>query len=112
MGNCCVPILLAPISTSGNNVYIVWTNNDTGHWSVFFAKSTDGGKTFKTTMLSVPIANGHVVNQNAQITSSGSSVFVTWWTNKTGTFQPVFRASIDNGNTFEKTIRLNGTTVP
>jgi len=112
MGNCCVPILLAPISTSGNNLYIVWTNNDTGHWSVFFAKSADGGKTFRTSMLTVPIAAGHVVNQNAEIASSGSSVFVTWWTNKTGTFEPVFRASIDNGNTFEKTIRLNSTSVP
>ena len=111
-GNCCVPILLAPISASGNDVYIVWTNNGTGHWGVFFAKSTDGGKTFKNSILSVPIANGHVVNQNAEITSSGSSVFVTWWTNKTGTFQPVFRASIDNGDTFGKTIRLNSTSAP
>jgi hypothetical protein len=112
MGNCCIPILLAPISASGNDVYIVWTNNDTGHWGVFFAKSTDGGKTFKTSILSVPIGNGHVVNQNAEITSSRSSVFVTWWTNNTGTFQPVFRASIDNGDTFEKTIRLNSTSAP
>lgn len=69
-------------------------------------------KTFKTSILGVPIANGHVVNQNAEIISSGSSVFVTWWTNKTDTFQPVFRASIDNGDTFEKTIRLNSTSAP
>lgn len=110
MSDCCVPILLAPISTSGNNVYIVWTNNDTGHWGAFFAKSTDGGKTFKTSLLSAPISNGHVVNQNAEITTSGSSVFVTWWTNKTGTLMPVFRASNDNGDTFAKAITLNSTT--
>lgn len=109
MSDCCVPILLAPISTSGNNVYIVWSNNDTGHWGVFFAKSTDGGKTLKTKLLSAPNANRHIVNQNAEITTSGSSVFVTWWTNKTGIFQPVFRASDDNGSTFGSTMMLNST---
>ncbi|MFZ0514557.1 MAG: hypothetical protein WAM14_23335 [Candidatus Nitrosopolaris sp.] len=36
-------------------------------------------------------------------------VFVTWWTNKTGTDMPVFRASNDNGNTFGKTMMLNST---
>jgi hypothetical protein len=37
-----------PIAVSGNNLYVAWPNNDTGHWNVFFAKSTDGGKTLKT----------------------------------------------------------------
>jgi len=33
--------------TSGNNVFIAWANNDTGHWNVFVAKSTEAGKTLK-----------------------------------------------------------------
>jgi hypothetical protein len=36
---------LVPMALSGNNLYMAWPNNDTGHWNVFFAKSTDGGKT-------------------------------------------------------------------
>jgi hypothetical protein len=99
----------APIATSANNVYIAWNNNDTGHWNVFFVKSTDGGKTFaKNMMLSAP-NKGHVVDQNVQIAASGSNVYVTWWTNKTGTLVPVFRASNDNGDTFAKAITLNST---
>src|SRR3989442_6687465 len=75
----------------------------------FFLKSTDGGKTFaKNIMLSAP-NKGHVVDQNVQIAASGSDVYVTWWTNKTGVLMPVFRASNDNGNTFAKAIALNST---
>lgn len=99
----------APMATSGNNVFMAWPNNDTGHWNVFFVKSSDGGKTFaKNIMLSAP-NKGHVVDQNVQISASGSNVYVTWWTNKTGVLMPVFRASNDNGNTFAKTIALNST---
>jgi hypothetical protein len=98
----------APMATSGNNVFMAWPNNDTGHWNVFFAKSTDGGKTLKTTMISAP-NKGHTVDQNTEISASGSNVYVTWWTNKTGTLMPVFRASNDDGDTFGKTIMLNST---
>jgi hypothetical protein len=44
----------APIATSGNNAFMAWANNDTGHWNVFFAKSNDDGKTLKIMMLSAP----------------------------------------------------------
>ena len=98
-----------PIAASGSNVYMAWPNNDTEHWNVFFAKSTDGGKTFaKNIMLSAP-NKGHVVDQDTQIAASGSNIYVTWWTNKTGTLMPVFRASNDNGDTFAKAIMLNST---
>lgn len=99
------------IAISGNNTYIVWANNDTGHFNVFFAKSTDGGNTLKTTMLSSP-NKGNTINYNTEISASGNHVYVTWWTNKTGVLMPVFRASNDNGNTFGKTAILNGTGIP
>jgi hypothetical protein len=56
---------------------MAWPNNDTGHWNVFFAKSADGGKTLKTIMISGP-NKGHTVDQNTQISASGSKVYVTW----------------------------------
>jgi hypothetical protein len=99
------------ISISGNNTYIVWANNNTGHFSVFFAKSTDGGKTLRTTMLSAP-NKGNTINFNTEISASGNQVYVSWWTNKTGVLMPVFRASNDNGNTFGNTVTLNSTEVP
>ncbi|MER5174920.1 MAG: hypothetical protein ABJB76_01895 [Candidatus Nitrosocosmicus sp.] len=101
---------MVPISTSGNNVYTAWPDNSTGHWNVFFAKSTDNGKTFgKTIILSSPNP-GNTIYKNTQIAASASSVYVTWWTNKTGSFEPVFKTSNDNGNTFGNIIKLNSTT--
>jgi hypothetical protein len=97
-----------PIAVSGNNLYVAWPNNDTGHWNVFFAKSADGGKTLKTMMISAP-NKGNTMDLNTQISASGNNVYVTWWTNKTGTLMPVFRASNDNGDTFTKAITLNST---
>jgi hypothetical protein len=84
--------------TSGNNiVYMAWPNNDTGHWNVFFAKSIDGGKTLKTMMTSAP-NKGHTIDQNTQISASGSNIYV---------LMPVFRSSNDNGDTFAKATTLN-----
>lgn len=61
--DCCTPVLLVPLFASGNNVYMAWTNNDTGHWNVFFAKSIDAGKSFKTMIISSP-NKGNTVNHN------------------------------------------------
>jgi hypothetical protein len=59
-------------------------------------------------MLSAP-NKGDTVDQNVQVAASGSNVYVTWWTNKTGILIPVFRASNDNGDTFAKAITMNST---
>jgi phenolic acid decarboxylase len=95
--------------TSGNNVFIAWANNDTGHWNVFVAKSTEAGKTLKIMMIRAP-NNGSIVDHDTQISSSGSNVYVTWWTDKTGTDIQLF-ASNDNGATFGKRV-LNSTAIP
>jgi hypothetical protein len=70
-------ILEAPMATSGNNVFMAWTNNDTGHFNVFFGKSTDGRKTLKIMMISAP-SKGHNIDQNTEISATGSNVYVTW----------------------------------
>jgi hypothetical protein len=101
-------VLMVPMATSGSNLYMA---DDTRHWNVFFAKSVDGGKTLKTTMISTP-NKGHTADLNTQIFASGSNVYVTWWTNKTGVLMPVFRSSDDNGGTFAKAMTLNSTAAP
>ena len=103
-----VELRSVPIAVSGNNLYVAWPNNDTGHWNVFFAKSVDGGKTLKTIMISAP-NKGNSIDLNTQISASGNNVYVTWWTNKTGALMPVSRASNNNGDTFAKVITLNST---
>jgi len=93
-------------ASSGNNMYVAWTNNETGHWQVFFARSTDSGKTFDKT---VALSENITTPITAQITASGSNVFVIWWGDKTGYFEPSLKASTDNGASFGKIIKLNGT---
>jgi hypothetical protein len=96
---CCTPILLAPIATSGNNVYLAWTGNDTGHPEVFFRASSDNGQTFSD---KINLSNTPEVDSiDVQIAASGTHVYTTWWENhENGTRMPFFRASNDNGQTF------------
>jgi hypothetical protein len=43
-------------------------------------------------------------------TSGDNNVYVTWWTNKSGNNEVMFRASNDGGATFAKKINLSNTT--
>src|SRR5918912_2351592 len=102
-----VPLFLAPIAASGDNVYVTWWDNKTGNWEVFFARSTDNGETFDNT---INLSNAMGRSEDSNIAASGDNVYVTWWDNKTGTREVYFRASTDNGETFGNTIMLNSTT--
>lgn len=62
-----------------------------------------GGKTLEPIVISAP-NKGYTIDLNTQISASGSNVYVTWWTNKTGTLMPVF---LFNGDTFAKAITPN-----
>jgi hypothetical protein len=44
------------------------------------------------------------------IATSDNNVYVTWWTNKTGNDELMFRASTDNGVTFGDKMNLSNTT--
>jgi hypothetical protein len=101
-----VPLFLAPIAASGDNVYVTWWDNKTGNWEVFFARSTDNGETFDDT---INLSNAMGRSEDSNIAASGDNVYVTWWDNKTGTREVYFRASTDNGETFGNTIMLNST---
>jgi hypothetical protein len=103
------PVIGALIATSGKNVYMTWPSNSTGHWNVLFAKSTNAGITFRTLYTLSSPNNGKTADFGTNIGASGNDVYVYWWTNKSGKFEPVFRASHDNGNTFGNILKLNST---
>ena len=46
----------------------------------------------------------------APIATSGNNAYITWWSNKTGNEEVMFRASTDNGATFGDKINLSNTT--
>ncbi|MDQ3966767.1 MAG: glycoside hydrolase [Thermoproteota archaeon] len=47
--------------------------------------------------------------EDAPMAASGENVYVVWWSNRTGQFEVMFRASHDNGRTFEDKINLSNT---
>jgi hypothetical protein len=45
----------------------------------------------------------------APIATSDNNVYITWWSNRTGNFEVMFRASTDNGVTFGDKMNLSNT---
>lgn len=103
---CCAPVFLVPIFTSGSNVYVSWSSNKTGEsFEIMFRASTDDGKTFRP---KINLSNTPRVDSlDPSIAASGSNVYVSWWerANKTSN-EPVMRISNDNGRTFRPILRL------
>jgi hypothetical protein len=99
----------ALIATSSENIYIVWWSNKTGDHEVMFRASIDGGQTFgdKINLSNTPGTE----STDAEIATSGDSVFVTWWERNQTANEPVMKISDDNGKTFGPLLRLaaNGT---
>lgn len=122
------------IVTSENNLYIsgiefkpnftstgqgsmqILTPKISPQW-VFFSKSTDGGATFEgpvnlsgSSNYCVPSDNNYQCNlDNIYPYVSGNDVYVTWDAANytTGTREAFFVSSVDNGDTFDKVIKLN-----
>jgi hypothetical protein len=97
----------APIAVSENNAYVLWWDNKTGNWEIFFRASQDNGKTFGD---EINLSNDTTRSDDGSIAAQGNSVYVTWWdtNNQTGLREPVFIVSNDNGNTFGERVVLSG----
>jgi hypothetical protein len=48
--------------------------------------------------------------ENVPIATSGDNVYITWWSNKTGNHEVLFRSSDNNGASFGDKINLSNTT--
>src|SRR5919199_4930513 len=95
----------ASIAVSGNNnIYLTWWDNKTGNNEVFFAGSNDGGKSFGKP---INLSNDKGGSADSQIaTLDNNNVYVTWWDNKTGSWQVFSRSSNDGGKTFNDAVIL------
>jgi hypothetical protein len=102
----------APIAVLGDNVFIVWFNDQNtpnNNSEVLFRSSADGGMTFAD---KINLSNTTSADSiNAEIAADGSNVIITWWEHNATSEEPVIRASTDNGATFGPILRLasNGT---
>ena len=93
----------ASMALSGNNIYLTWWDNKTGNNEVYFAGSNDSGKIFGEP---INLSNAKGASADSQIAAAQNSVYVTWWDNKTGSWEVVSRASTDGGKTFSDAVML------
>ena len=103
-----LPVIIerkAPVDIAGDNIYVAWTTNKTGHDEVMFRISTDAGKTFgdKIKLSDSPDAD----SVNVQLGEDEGKVAVTWWEHNQTSVEPVMKVSTDNGKTFGDKIMLS-----
>jgi hypothetical protein len=74
-----------------------------------------GGAIIATAIATHPIlqtanALSIICPENVPIATSEDNVYITWWSNKTGNHEVLFRASNDNGVSFSDKINLSNNT--
>jgi hypothetical protein len=92
------------IDISGNNTYVVWSDDSPGNPDIFFTKSTDGGNTFSDKPIN--LSNNSGLSSNPVLSVRGSNVCVVWHDDTYKSFDVFFAKSADGGNTFSKPIKL------
>jgi hypothetical protein len=106
------------IACSGSTIYVVWMENRSGWWEIFFNSSTDGGETWQLQPTRVDSADfpGDRMAGYPQIACSGKNVFVVWEDSRYGYEQGsevYFNFSTDGGITWQdQEIRLSTGDIP
>ena len=99
------------ISSDGNNVYVVWSDNTTtdSNFDIFSSRGTDGGLTFSDPE-NINETTGS--STNPQISSDGNNVYVVWQDDTdTPGIPDIFSArSTDGGLTFSDPENISETT--
>jgi hypothetical protein len=94
------------IASSGNNVYVVWTDHEPRRSEIFLSTSNDKAATFGG-IRNVSWSNG--VSYDPKVAVSGNnSVFVLWedTSSREFTFDLILRASHDVAGSFEDKVNL------
>ena len=92
------------ITTFGSNVYVVWRDNSSGNYDIYFSSSVDNGTTFNDIE---NLSNNDGRSDEPQIAAVGVNVYVVWRDNSSGKDQIYFKRSSDTGNSFNTTENLS-----
>ena len=95
------------ISSSGNNVYVVWIDGTFPNLDTFFAFSTDNGLTFSTPD---NLSENTGRSEDPQISLEGNNVYVVWEFITPGNSDIFFAFSTNNGQTFSTPDNLSENT--
>jgi hypothetical protein len=92
------------IAASDNNVYVVWRDRSPGNDEVFFSASDNNGATFSRP---VNLSNNAGSSFEPNIAVYDKNVYIVWRDNTPLNEDIFFRASNDNGSTFNNVINLS-----
>ena len=95
---------LPQIAISGNNVYVVWDEDNGGNFDIFFAASNNNGTSFG---LPINLSNNPLSSEFPQIAASGNNVYVTWQDRNLGNSDILYRTSNNNGTSFGSTLNIS-----
>ncbi len=99
------PVLLAPIATSGNNVYLIWSSNKTGNYEIMFRASSDHGQSFEN---KINLSNSASDSQNAKMQVVPGIEYLLHGGNVIRQVTNLYlRISGDDGKTFGPTLKLS-----
>ena len=91
--------LIPQITSDGSNVYVVWRDDRSAAYKVYFDRSTDGGLTWLSSDVRVD-ANNNGACFNPEIAVSGGNVYVVWQDDRNGRDDVYFNGSTDGGVTW------------
>lgn len=98
---------LVKLSSTEDNVYIIWEDKQADKWQLLFSKSDNKGIKFGTvTHLSNDIGNVHLHD----LSSASNNVFVSWAANEnisSSNKEIYFRRSNDSGDSFSDVLNLS-----
>lgn len=98
---------LVKLSSTEDNVYIIWEDKQADKWQLLFSKSDNKGIKFDTvTHLSNDIGNVHLHD----LSSADNNVFVSWAANEnisSSNKEIYFRKSNDSGDSFSDVLNLS-----
>jgi hypothetical protein len=96
----------AIVAAHRNNVYVVWTDDETGNTDIYFKKSSDYGNSFNQT-INLSRTNGS--SHSPQLAVSDNHVYVVWTDDTRGNNDIELKASHDYGNSFNRTKHVSRT---
>lgn len=89
------------VASSGDTIYVVWTDDRDENLEIYFKRSVDAGLTWgNATLIVMGLAD------SPSITAAGTSVHVAWRDSRDGNPEIYYRKSSDGGNNWDTDIRL------
>ena len=91
------------ISSSGNNIYVVWMDNRDGNWEIYFKGSIDNGINWSA---DTRLTNDTHDSYNPSVSAEGPEVHIAWYDYRDGNAEIYYKRSSDGGVNWGTDARL------